>query len=180
MWKITLVSVAMLLLFSGTVTAKKNTYEVARTAKIVAPRDGGYRALVAFDIDIGDFERRWIRSAFLEFDVAGEGQKVSVAIAEISTYWASATWTSPWRAPGGDWIQDEELLLEIDGRRTGKARVNVTEAVRSALDEGRTPAGFMFLPGKNEGREGFDARQLTGVSFETARLVVDHMKPRLK
>jgi hypothetical protein len=178
---ITILGVVVLAgLLPGTIAqAKTRSFNVDRATAIVAPEEhGAIRALIAFDLPMTELEGRWIRSAFLEFDVVQATETtLDVELAEISTHWTSATWTSPWRTPGGDWYQGLEIPLRIDLSETGTVRVNVTTEIREALEEGRAPSGFILMPGRHLDQQGLLGDEVARLGFLSAKLVVDHRRP---
>lgn len=173
-------AVLVISLFSGSgADGKTRRFEVARSTAITAPEENGaVRSLIAFDLPLAEFEGRWIRSAFLEFDVVQTAEtELDVELAEVSTHWASASWTSSWQRPGGDWYEGLEIPLRIDLSETDAVRVNVTTEVREALEEGRTPSGFILMPGRHLERQGLLSDEVSRIGFSSATLVVDHRKP---
>jgi len=170
------VVLALAALVLGTAAAEAGEVRLpaARSAVITDPSSGGVRELVAFAAEPGQFRGQFVVSAFLEIPVAADTElrEIDLELVEPTRSWMTATWTAPWSRPGGDFELDDGVALTIQTGEAATLRVNVTDLIRDAVEDGRPPNGFLLLPGRTTDRAGFTGDEAVRLRTGEAELIV--------
>jgi hypothetical protein len=143
--------------------------------------DGVTRILLSFGAlqALGDVE---VTGAFIDVDLPGGTPETEfqVAVYTLATPWVNrgATWTTPWRHPGGDVDDTHTQSVTVEaGQVARKLRVNVTAAVRAMIRGDRPANGFMLSVPVHRG-DGFGVPEratlgeLTGACLEVTFVTV--------
>jgi hypothetical protein len=139
--------------------------ELTATQYTVISNEEQHRVLVAFP-SLAELGEEWITGARLAIPLAGgAGSDVDIEVNALTRAWGpGATWTSPWRTPGGD--RDESLPASnevvLRGNAGGELTVDVTDIVREMVSGEMGEHGFLLFPA-DPGRRGFTGAEMSRI-----------------
>ncbi len=170
---------ASLALFLG---VAPNVHAVERQFELGAPHvirspGGEFRVLMDFP-GIATLGPEWVSAARLEIGFPGLAPTAEseLALFEVDRPWSGATWTSPWRTPGGDLAEWDVVTVPLSPRRVvERVRFDVTDAVRSALADPMSSHGFLMTL-QSPGRVGFVSGELGSLGSLEANLHITYRK----
>lgn len=160
--------------------------QVPLTGTDVITNEGGdARVLMTFGpLDLPAGRAIWVSTAYLDVPLSGERltRRIEVQAYAVSTAWTrgTATWTSPWRTPGGD-VEGDVPYVEMDEASDPSGiAIEVTSLVESALRTGAGEARLMLTvpAGRGEGFSAADRAALGQLSGATLNIVYVHAGPR--
>jgi hypothetical protein len=138
---------------------------------IEAP-EGGFRALLTFDVSRAIMESE-INYAKLVIPDAVVSEWTDLILQPVSTSWEAPTvsWDSPWENPGGDYRERPRGMLRLHpGQGVGREYfIDVTEQLRE-IQNGEENHGFLVMPTAEYGR-GFGAG-IAGLFQDAGSLVI--------
>ena len=129
---------------------------------VITSEEGESRVLMGFS-GVRVVQEEWVSRASLEIGLPGatptDGFAVEVDL--LGTAWdGTATWTSPWRVPGGDLEGREDGESALRGGRTAThLSLDVTNQIRAIVDGEVASNGMVLMPA-NARDEGFSADEL--------------------
>ncbi len=172
------------LMIAGAAEAARLSIPLAGTDVIVS-EEGAARILLAYEpLELPGPSPAWVTTAYLEIPVPAVAaeRRLDLQVYSVPTAWVrgAATWTSPWRTPGGD-VEGNVPYAEFDGSDTsGRLTVDVTSLVQEAFRRGDNAARFLLtVPSRfGSGLRVEDRNRLGTLEGATLHIVYVHAGPR--
>jgi len=160
-------------------TAEPTEVEISSIDVITSP--SGESRILLKPGDLSRFRAELVLNAVLEIRLSGIApiEPLDVRIEPLTHDWTdgTATWTSPWIAPGGDVDAAYGLTARIEKDLTGQVLyADVSEILRGWADSELTEDGFLLSVPPVKGL-GFDSEEMSVLGESLlVKLIVDYRK----
>jgi hypothetical protein len=174
--KLTVIGIGIEVILSTPVMGARIIFPITDVRPII---NSELESRLLLDFEVQGLESKWISSAYLHLPIPGVASPEDLEIqpCTVSTAWRgrNATWTSPWRNPGGDLdVSSPSITLEKEQIETS-VRINVTDEIRAIVRGERSAYGLALSVPEWKEEEGFTLaeRSVLG-SLAGASLVVTY------